>query len=145
MEQHWVHRGDHVTCPGGKPRVLVVDDSSTYRLWLGMMLQDRYEVHMADDGDTGVSAALSVQPDLILMDVVMPRVDGLTACRTLRSHPETSRIPLILVSDRADEWDEAAGFSSGCSDCLTKPVDQSELLARVAVWLDGAAARGEPV
>ena len=88
--------------PGGKPRVLVVDDSSTYRLWLGMMLQDRYEVHMADDGDTGVSAALSVQPDLILMDVVMPRVDGVTACRLLRSHPETYRIPLILVSDPAE-------------------------------------------
>jgi len=132
-----------VTRPGEKPRVLVVDDSSTYRLWLGMMLQDRYEVHMADDGDTGVSAALSVQPDLILMDVVMPRVDGLTACRALRSHPETSRIPLILVSDPADEWAPAAGFGSGCSDCLTKPVDQSELLAKVASWLDRVPAPGE--
>jgi CheY-like chemotaxis protein len=132
-----------VTGPGGKPRVLVVDDSSTYRLWLGMMLQDRYEVHMADDGDTGVSAALSVQPDLILMDVVMPRVDGLTACRALRSHPETRRIPLILVIDPADEWAFAAGFGSGCSECLTKPVDQSELLAKVASWLDRAAAPGE--
>lgn len=122
-----------------------MDDSSTYRLWLGMMLQDRYEVHMADDGDTGVSAALSERPDLILMDVVMPRVDGLTACRALRGHPETSRIPLILVSDRADEWDEAAGLSSGCTDRLTKPVDQSELLAKVASWLDRAADPGEPV
>jgi len=108
-----------------------------------MMLQDRYEVHMADGGDTGVSAALSVLPDLILMDVVMPRVDGLTACRALRSHPETCRIPLILVRDPADEWAPAAGFGSGCSDCLTKPVDQSELLAKVASWLDRAAAPGE--
>lgn len=134
-----------MTTPGGKPRVLVVDDSSTYRLWLGMMLQDRYEVHMADDGDTGVSAALSERPDLILMDVVMPRVDGLTACRTLRSHSETSRIPLILVSDPADGWDPAAGIGDGCTDCLTKPVDKSELLAKVASWLGRAADAGEPV
>jgi CheY-like chemotaxis protein len=134
-----------VTCLGGKPRVLVVDDSSTYRLWLGMMLQDRYEVHMADDGDTGVSAALSVQPNLILMDVAMPRVDGLTACRALRRHPQTRRIPLILLNSAADEWDAEAGYSSGCSDCLTKPVDQSALLAKVAVWLDRAADPGEPV
>jgi DNA-binding response OmpR family regulator len=135
MEQHRVQRGDGVTHPGGRPRVLIVDDSSTYRLWLGMMLQDRYEVHMADDGDTGVSAAHSVQPDLILMDVLMPRFDGLSACRALRSHPATCHIPLILVSSRADEWDVAAGYSSGCSDCLTKPLDQLELLAKVESWL----------
>ncbi len=141
MEQRWVQWGDGVTDPGRKPRVLIVDDSSTYRLWLGMMLQDRYEVHMADDGDTGVSAALSVQPDLILMDVMMPRFDGISACRALRSHPETSRIPLILVSSPADEWDVAAGFSSGCSDCLTKPVDQLELLAKVESWLNPATPR----
>jgi PleD family two-component response regulator len=124
-----------LTSSGAKPRVLVIDDSSTYRLWLGMMLQDRYEVHMADDGDTGVSAAHSVQPDLILMDVLMPRFDGLSACRALRSHPATCHIPLILVSSPTDEWDVAAGYSSGCSDCLTKPLDQLELLAKVESWL----------
>jgi PleD family two-component response regulator len=133
-----------VTDRSRKPRILIVDDSSTYRLWLGMMLQDRYEVHMADDGDTGVSAALSVQPDLILMDVVMPRVDGLSACRVLRSHPETRRIPLILLSSVTDEWDVEAGYSSGCSDRLIKPVEQLELVAKVECWLRPAPAPEEP-
>jgi PleD family two-component response regulator len=133
-----------VTDRSGKPRILIIDDSSTYRLWLGMMLQDRYEVHMADDGDTGVSAALSVQPDLILMDVVMPRVDGLSACRVLRSHPETRRIPLILLSSATDEWDVEAGYSSGCSDRLIKPVEQLELVGKVESWLRPAPAPEEP-
>jgi CheY-like chemotaxis protein len=133
-----------VTCPGRKPRVLIVDDSLTYRLWLGMMLQDQCEVHMADDGDSGVLAALSVRPDLVLMDVMMPRLDGLSACRELRTHPEFGRTPLILVATQDDQWDVEAGFSSGCSDYITKPVDQPELLAKVASWLGLATTSEEP-
>jgi len=114
----------------------------TYRLWLEMMLQGRYEVHTADDGKAGVQAALSVRPHLILLDVVMPETDGLAACRALRWHDETRSTPIILVTTKNEEWDLEAGYAAGCTDYITKPVDQLEFLAKVESWLEAAEEVG---
>jgi CheY-like chemotaxis protein len=119
-------------------RVLIVDDSSTHRLWLEMMLNCCYEVEVATDGPAGVQVALRTKPDLILLDVVMPGLDGLSVCRELRGHAETSGTPIILVTTQSGEWDVEAGYSSGCTDYILKPVDQVELLAKVGSWIDAA-------
>lgn len=119
-------------------RVLIVDDSSTHRLWLEMMLNSCYDVDVATDGPSGVQRALETKPDLILLDVVMPGQDGLSVCRELRTHPETSQTPIILVTTQSDEWDVEAGYTSGCTDYILKPVDQVELLAKVGSWIDAS-------
>src|SRR5262252_5794457 len=142
MPEPIVVRRAPVTHVGRKPRVLIVDDSPTYRLWLEMMLKHRYEVFTAEDGETALRCGASVQPDLILLDVVMPKLDGLSACKALRERPETRATPIILVTSQNEEWDVEAGFTSGCTDYVMKPVDQLELLSKVESWLDAAADPG---
>ena len=118
-----------------KPRVLVVDDSATARAALETMLRDRCEIFMAVDGSAGVALAQQVQPHLVLMDVMMPKMGGLEACRALRVSPTTEHTPVILVTSQGEEWDVEAGYTSGCTDYVTKPVDRIELLAKVESWL----------
>lgn len=125
--------------PGGRrPRILIVDDSSTHRLWLELMLGSRYEIDVAADGETGLRRALTHRPDLILLDVVMPGADGFATCRELRHRPETRRTPVIMVTTRDEELDVETGYTAGCTDYIAKPVDQLELLAKVESWLDAA-------
>lgn len=116
-------------------RVLIVDDSSTQRLWLESLLSDRHDVFVAGDGEAGVATAIAVRPDLILLDVVMPRMDGLAACRALRALEHTRSTPVILVTSKSEEWDVEAGFASGCTDYISKPVDENEFLAKVDSWI----------
>jgi len=119
-----------------RPKVLVVDDSATSCLTLEGHLKDAYEVHVAPNGQAGVQRALAVKPDLIIMDVMMPVMDGHTACRLLREHMDTAATPIIMVTSRDDEWDVEAGWVSGCTDYVIKPADREELLAKIESWLD---------
>jgi CheY-like chemotaxis protein len=117
-------------------RVLIVDDSAMHRLWLEAMLAGRYALRAASDGQTAVDSVAVFRPDVILLDVMMPGMDGLTACRALRARPEGRSIPIILVTSKREEWDVEAGFASGCTDYITKPVDRLELLAKMESWLE---------
>jgi len=126
-----------------KPRLLLVDDAVTSRLALYAILVGRFEVHTATDGHSGVAMARALQPHIILLDVVMPVMGGLEACRILRADPQTAATPIILVTSLNDEWDLEAGFAAGCTDYVIKPVDREELLAKVDSWL--AAALGDNV
>ena len=113
-------------------KILVVDDSVTSLMWQRMILgQEKFVVVTAKDGREGVDMALAEQPDLILMDVVMPRMDGFEACRALRAHTATARVPVIMVTTRSEFKSVEAGFASGCSDYITKPIDKLELLTKV--------------
>src|SRR6185436_8717881 len=96
----------------------------------------RYHVHVAENGEKGVACAARVKPDLILMDIVMPTMNGLEACRELRTRRSTRAIPVILVTSQSDEIDREEGFRSGCTDYINKPVDELELLMKVESWLD---------
>jgi putative two-component system response regulator len=125
-----------------RPRLLVVDDAATSRFALVSMLGDRYEVHTAADGRAGVEMAHATLPHLILLDVVMPVMDGFAACRALRANPATHATPIILVTSQDDEWDVQAGYTSGCTDYVVKPADRTELLAKIESWL-AAALDGE--
>jgi len=128
-----LHRKTHV--PGAltvQKKALIVDDSRTSLLVeSGILRRSNYEVFTATDGDEAVEKAIALLPDIIVMDVVMPRLDGFSACRQLRNDPRTSEIPIILVTTRGEEEHVTTGYLSGCSDYVTKPVDSLELLEKV--------------
>ncbi len=116
----------------GKKRILLVDDSQTALMIEKMLLaKASYEVITARDGHEGVQKALSERPDLILMDVVMPTMTGLQACRVLRSHDATRTTPIILVTTRGEPATVEEGFASGCNDYVTKPINGLELLSKL--------------
>lgn len=113
-------------------KILLVDDSETILQMERMILQqDRYEVVTARDGQEGVIKALELKPDLILMDVIMPRLDGFAAVRRLRENPDTSRVPIVMVTSKAQAESMETGYESGCSDYIIKPIDGLELIAKV--------------
>ena len=126
-----------------RARILVVDDSATARFAITAVLGGRYEVHHATPGRAAIAAAVDLQPRVILMDVVMPVMDGLEACRQLREDWVTRGTPIILVTAQGEEWDVEAGYAAGCNDYVTKPVDRVELLAKVESWL-GAVPEDHP-
>ena len=109
-----------------------MDDSATTHMWIRMILnKSEYDMVSARDGQEGVEVALAELPDLILMDVVMPRMDGFSACRRLRQAPSTRGTPIIMVTTRSEARNVEEGFESGCSDFITKPIDGVELLSKI--------------
>lgn len=115
-----------------RKKILLVDDSATVLLLERMILSKaEYDVVTASDGQEGVDRALAERPDLILMDVVMPSVDGFEACRRLRAHEETRAIPVIMVTTRSELASVEAGYASGCTEYVTKPINGLELLEKV--------------
>ena len=118
-------------------KVLLVDDSSTARLVTRMIFSQKanYVLLSAVDGRDAVERARAEKPDLILMDVMMPRMTGLEACRILKQDKETSKIPVILLTTRGEEASVREGYESGCSDYLTKPVNDAELLDLLKAYL----------
>jgi DNA-binding response OmpR family regulator len=115
-----------------RKKILLVDDSNTVLMMERMILtQDRYELVVAHNGLEAVQKATAEKPDLILMDVVMPQMNGFEACRRLREADETKHIPIIMVTTRGEAASMEQGFSTGCNDYVTKPVNSVELLAKV--------------
>ena len=118
------------------PRILVVDDTpaNVHILQLRLAAQG-YDVLTATDGEAALAAARESLPDLILLDVMMPKVDGLEVCRQLRADPSFPFTPIIMVTAKADPKDVVAGLEAGGDEYLTKPVDQIALVARVKSML----------
>ena len=118
------------------PRILIVDDNETNRDILRTRLgRQGYELMEAADGEEAMAAAREHLPDLILLDVMMPKVDGIEACRQLKADANLPFIPIILVTAKADSKDVVAGLEAGADEYLTKPVDQAALAARVKSML----------
>lgn len=119
-----------------RKKILIVDDSSTVLLMETMILsKGSYDVVTARDGQEGLEKAQAERPDLILMDVIMPRMDGFEACRRLREVEATRGIPVIMVSTRGELKSVESGYESGCSDYVTKPINGLELLSKVRSFL----------
>lgn len=115
-----------------KKKILVVDDSRTALFMETMILRNAgWSLVTASDGAEAVEKATAEKPDLILMDVIMPRMTGFEACRALRAQEVTRHIPIILVTTRGEEENVEKGFESGCSDYVTKPINNLELLAKI--------------
>jgi diguanylate cyclase (GGDEF)-like protein len=117
--------------PLARPRILVVDDDPDLREMMRLVLEPGYEVLCAEDGEASLEVARAEQPDLIVMDQFMPRLDGLGALERLRADPATEDIPVILVSARADEAVRVRGLDLGAVDFLAKPFSEQELRARL--------------
>lgn len=114
-------------------KILIIDDSPTERYILTEILnRGGYQVITAENGEEGLARAYSEQPDLILMDVVMPGLNGYQATRTLSRNEQTKHIPIIVCSSKGQETDKIWGLRQGALDYLTKPVDGAELLSKIA-------------
>jgi two-component system KDP operon response regulator KdpE len=125
-----------------KGRVLVVDDEHSIRRAVGRALTARgYDVQLATDGEEALSVAAAFQPDLVVLDLNLPALDGLSVCRQLRVW---SSVPILVLSVREDEADKVAALDLGADDYLTKPFGIDELLARVRALLRRAGAQGAP-
>ncbi len=113
-------------------KILLVDDSETILMMEQMILQkESYEVVIARDGEEGIAKAVETKPDLILMDVVMPIMNGFEAVKRLRQREETKSVPIVMVTTEAEMESMEAGYVSGCSDYVVKPIDGLELLTKV--------------
>jgi CheY-like chemotaxis protein len=118
-------------------KILLVDDSRTTLLMERMMLEKRtsYQCITATNGLEAVEKAQAEHPDLVLMDVVMPQMNGFEACKRLRENEKTREIPVILVTTRGEESYMEAGFQSGCNDYVTKPINGPDLLKLLQSYL----------
>lgn len=114
-------------------KILVVDDSQTDRQFLLETLAKKgYQVVTAESGEDAISKAKSELPDLILMDVVMPGLNGYQATRTITRDDATKHIPVIMCTSKTAETDKIWGMRQGANDYLTKPIDPSQLLQKIA-------------
>jgi DNA-binding response OmpR family regulator len=115
------------------PKILIVEDEATVRDTLALNLRaEGYDVATASDGEAGLAAARSGKPDLVVLDVMLPRLDGLTVCRLLRRE---STLPIILLTARGTETDKIIGLETGADDYIVKPFALGEFLARVRAAL----------
>ena len=122
-------------------RILVVEDNEMIREMLSRRLRKRdFEVVMACDGREGITTAQQQQPDLILMDIGLPEVNGCEATRILKEDPATSRIPLIVLTAHATTGEREQALQAGCDDFATKPIDFPKLLESIQRLLSGSAA-----
>ena len=114
-------------------KILIVDDSPTERHVLNDMLtKSGYEVVASDNGEDAILKAKSLHPDLILMDVVMPGLNGFQATRAISRDPDTRGIPIILCTSKSQETDKIWGMRQGARDYIVKPVNREELLEKIA-------------
>lgn len=115
-------------------KILIVDDSKVAAMTQQIILRSlkQCEVITAEDGIKGVEKAVAEQPDLILMDVVMPRMNGFEAVRLIRGHEVTEKIPIIMVTTRSESAHVDEGFASGCDDYVYKPINAAQLLKKIA-------------
>lgn len=117
-------------------KILIVDDSPTETHVLSTMLESNgYEIVTADSGEAGVEVAKQEIPDLILMDVVMPGLNGFQATRQLKKEPSTTHIPVVIVTTKNQETDKIWGMRQGAKDYLTKPVEEGNLINTIKAIL----------
>ncbi len=120
---------DNISCQGN---ILVIDDRpENLRLLSVMLTKKGYTVRKAINGDLGIRAAYAVTPDIILLDINMPNIDGYEVCKKLKANPQTQQVPIIFVSALDQTLDKVKAFSYGASDYITKPFQIEEVSARI--------------
>jgi two-component system alkaline phosphatase synthesis response regulator PhoP len=117
-------------------KILVVDDEKDIQEFIEYNLKkEGYEVFLANNGVEAIEEAKRIKPDLILMDVMMPQMDGIQACQQIKSNPALSKIFIVFLTARAEEYSELAGFDAGADDYIAKPIKPKLLLTRLAAIL----------
>jgi PAS domain S-box-containing protein len=131
------------TAAGPRPRVVLADDNADMRDYVARLLEGAYDVTAVGDGEAALAEALARTPDLVLSDVMMPRLDGFGLLERLRADETLRTVPVILLSARAGEESRVEGLEAGADDYLVKPFGARELLARVSANLEMARVRAE--
>jgi len=121
-------------------RILIVeDDPSVLRATSYILEKEGYEVISAQNGLEGLKKARESGPDLLILDVMLPGIDGFEICHSLRGESQTAQLPILMFSAKGQDSDKATGLKMGADEYITKPVDREVLLNKVAAWL---SARG---
>jgi two-component system alkaline phosphatase synthesis response regulator PhoP len=119
-----------------RPRILVAeDDAEVMDLVRVYLAREGFEVAAAGDGETALELAQSRGPDLLVLDVMLPKLDGWAVCRRLREQEATRRLPIVMLTSRSDEMDRVLGLELGADDYVTKPFSPRELVARIKAVL----------
>ena len=122
-----------------KKKVLIVDDEPNVRRLLHSILNKKFVVFEAEDGQQAIDMTNAQQPDVILMDMMMPKMDGLTACLMMKKNPDTKKIPVIMVTAIGFELNIKLSQQMGASGYVTKPFSPQDLLAKIAEVLQPAS------
>jgi len=115
----------------GKPIILIVEDNADLRKYICEFLEKDYAIRESGDGEMGYNAAMEIIPDLVISDIMMPKMDGIKLCRMLKQDVRTSHVPVILLTARAGTDSKIKGLETGADDYITKPFDARELFVRV--------------
>lgn len=113
------------------PVVMIVDDSKTILRTAKMFLEPDYRVEPVEDGYKALAAVEEIRPDILFLDVMMPRLDGYKVCQAIKSNPAYEDIPVVILSSRDSPFDRARGSMMGCDEYVTKPFRKEELLETV--------------
>lgn len=124
-------------------KLLIVEDSQLAQTLLSNILLDDYELVFESDGLSGLTAAQTIHPDLIILDIQMPGMNGYEVCRTLKGDDKTSEIPIIFITSLDSEHERARGFEVGANDYVVKPFYKQELIARVRAHLSFRKAKAQ--
>jgi CheY-like chemotaxis protein len=113
-------------------KILIVDDTETMRLAEQMMLAgEGYDIDVADDGVEALQKISASRPDLMLLDIMMPRMDGIECCRRIKSDERFKDIKIVMVTTKSEYERVKEAFAAGCDDYVTKPIDKSELISKL--------------
>ena len=118
-----------------RPRLLIAEDDRDLAETMREVLEEDFAVAVAENGSDAVAQAHDGHPDVVVMDARMPQMDGFEACRTLRDHPETADLPIIMVTAVSEPEVASAAFDAGATDYLQKPFSISQLRSRARTWL----------
>lgn len=126
-------------------RILIIEDNKLTQAQLAHILDEKYNLNFTDDGLAGLAAVPQLNPDLILLDINMPKMDGYQVCRILKGDMKTREIPLIFITSLSSEKEKVMGFEAGAEDYIVKPFYPEELLARVRAHLESRRARDQAI
>lgn len=118
--------------------VLVIEDNLDNMITIKAILKDKFDIYEAEDGKTGLKKAIDIVPEIILLDMALPKMDGIEVVKALKNNAETAHIPVIAVSAYAMKDDKEKFIMAGCDDFFAKPIDQEMLLLKINEWLSGA-------
>jgi len=125
----------HIERNAGPPAILIVEDNADNMITIKAVLQNRYRILEATDGEEGLRIAAEAKPDLILLDMALPKMDGYTVARHIKANMELSRIPVVAMTARVMKGDREKILAAGCDDYIAKPIDAEDCRNKIGEWL----------
>ena len=126
-------RGDISMMIAKLPKILAIDDTPENLITLGTALEQDFDVQFATSGSSGLALALAAPPDLILLDVMMPEMDGFETCRQIKAHAQLKNIPIVFVTALSEFQSETHGLALGAADYITKPINVDIARQRISI------------